>query len=158
MLSVLIKDNMLGQSPIPIRTPQRVEVLAISSRTRDCQSLQSILIHTNWLVHWAPDRYEAMLFLREHPVPAVVCPDEMPDATWRDLLADTSQLSNPPKVLVYSDNAAQGLGIDVLEAGGYDLLWTPLQRDEVLRAISLACRTWREEMRRHEGHAAAMTA
>lgn len=149
----------MGKHPsIPIQTLPRVEVLAISSRERDCQSLQSILIHTNWAIHWAPDRYEAMLFLREHLVPVVVCPEEMHDATWRDLLAGTSQLAHPPKMLVYSHHASRGLGIDVLDSGAYDLLSTPLQRDEVLRAISLACRTWREEMRREEVHAAAMTA
>jgi DNA-binding NtrC family response regulator len=143
---------------IPIRTPQKVELLAISARSRDCQMLQSILIHTNWLVHWVADAHEAMLFLNDHPVPVLVCPEELPNATWSDLLAATQELMSPPKVLVYSDRADQVLGNEVLDAGGYDLLSTPLQRDEVLRAISLACRTWRDEIRRQETHAAAMTA
>lgn len=145
-------------SSIPIRNLPRIEVLAISSRERDCQSLQSILIHTNWMIHWAPDRHEAVLFLREHPVPVVVCPEEMPDATWKDFLDDASRLAHPPKVLVYSHYAGRGLGIKVLESGGYDLLSTPLERDEVLRGISLACRAWRDELRREGVFAAAMTA
>jgi DNA-binding NtrC family response regulator len=149
----------MGRHPsIAIRNLPRVEVLAISNRERDCQSLHSILIHTNWTIHWAPDRHEAMLFLEEHPVPVVVCPEEMPDATWKDFLSKASSLAHPPKVLVYSHRAVPGLGIDVLDSGGYDLLSTPLQRDEVLRAISLACRTWRDEMRRQEVLVTAMTA
>jgi DNA-binding NtrC family response regulator len=146
------------QHSIPIRTPQKVELLAITSRSRDCLSLQSILIHTNWLVHWVADAHEAMLFLRDHPVPVLVCREELPDATWSDLLAATHELLSPPKVLVYSDRADQNLGTEVLDAGGYDLLFTPFQRDEVLRSISLACRTWREELRRQDIHAIAMTA
>jgi len=146
------------QHSIPILTPQKVELLAIRARSRDCLSLQSILIHTNWRVHWVADRHEAMLFLRDHPVPVLVCPEELPDATWRDLLAATYELTSPPKVLVYSDRADQNLGNRILDAGGYDLLSTPLQRDEVLRAISLACRTWREEIRRQDIHTVAMTA
>jgi len=146
------------QHSIRIRTPQKVELLAISGRSRDCLTLQSILIHTNWLAHWVADAHEAMLFLRDHPVPVLVCPEELPDATWSELLLTTQDLVSPPKVLVYSERADQNLGNEVLDAGGYDLLSTPLQRDEVLRAISLACRTWREEVRRQEVHTAAMTA
>lgn len=143
---------------IPIHTPQKVEVLAIGWRSRECLSLQSILIHTNWLVHRVADGYEAMLFLRDHPVPVFLCPEELPDATWRELLAAAQELPTPPKVLVYGGRGDQDLGTEVLDAGGYAVLETPLQRDEVLRAISLASRTWREEMRRQEVHAAAMTA
>jgi len=146
------------QHSIRIRTPQKVGLLAISGRSRDCLTLQSILIHTNWLAHWVADAHEAMLFLRDHPVPVLVCPEELPDATWSELLLTTQDLVSPPKVLVYSERADQNLGNEVLDAGGYDLLSTPLQRDEVLRAISLACRTWREEVRRQEVHTAAMTA
>lgn len=145
-------------SSIPIRNLPRVEVLAISSRERDSRLLQSILIHTNWMIHWAPDRYEAMVFLREHPVPVVVCPEEMPDATWKGFLAEANRFAHPPKVLVYSHDADRGLGIEVLESGGYDLLSAPLEREEVLRAISLACRAWRDELRRQEVFAAVMTA
>lgn len=146
------------QHSIPIRTPQKVELLAIRERSKDCMALQSILIHTNWLVHWVADSLEAMLFLSENPVPVLVCPKELPDATWRDLLASTQELPSPPKILVYSDQADQNLGSEVLRAGGYDLLSSPLQRDEVLRGISLACRTWREEVRGQAVQATAMTA
>jgi len=145
------------QQSIPICTPQRVELLAIRDHSRDSLTLESIFIHTNWLVHWVADAHEAMLFLADHPVPVLVSPDELPDGAWNDLLASTEELPAPPKVLVYSGRADRGLGSEVLDAGGYDLLSTPLQRDEVLRAISLACRAWRDEIRR-ELRAAAMTA
>jgi DNA-binding NtrC family response regulator len=149
---------MRQQHSIPIRAAQKMELLAIRARSRDCLTLQSILIHTNWLVHWVADAHEAMLFLSDHPLPVLVCSEELPDGTWSDLLAATQELVSPPKVLVYSDQADHHLGSQVLGAGGYDLLSTPLQREEVLRAISLACRTWREEIRRQEVHAAVMTA
>src|SRR5579872_5693689 len=142
------------QHSIPIRTPQRVELLAIRAGSRDCLALQSILIHTNWVA----DAHEALLFLSDHPVPVLVCPEELPDATWSDLLASTQELPHPPKVLVYSGRTDQDLGSEVLNAGGYELLSTPLQRDEILRATSLACRTWREETRGQVLYAAAMTA
>lgn len=148
----------MGEHSIPIRTPQRVELLAIGANSKDCLTLQSIFAHTNWLVHWVADAHDALLFLNDHPVPVLICPEELPDAVWTGLLAETQDLPIPPKVLVYSDRADQNLGSEVLVAGGYDLLSTPLQRDEILRVVSLACRTWRDEIRRQDIHAAAMTA
>jgi len=91
-------------------------------------------------------------------VPVFLCPEDLPDTSWNVFIATARELPSPPKVLVYSDSADQALATEVLDAGGYELLNTPLQREEVLRAISLACRTWREELRREEVHAAAMTA
>jgi len=146
------------QHSMPIRTPRRVELLAIRAGSRDCLTLQSIFVHTNWLVHWVGDAHEATLFLRDHPVPVLVCPEKLPDDTWRGLLASTEELTIPPKMLVYSDRADKDLGSEVLHAGGYELLSTPLQRDELLRAVSLGCRTWRDELRRQDIHATAMTA
>jgi hypothetical protein len=43
----------------------------------------------------------------------------------------------------------------VLHAAGYDLLRIPLQQDEVLRSISVACRAWHDDAR--HPNTAAMT-
>jgi len=137
---------------------RKVELLAVHGRPREFLSLQSILMHTNWAVHWVADQYEAMLFLRDHPVPVLLCPEALPDGMWSDLLAATQELGRPPKALVYSEGADPNLVTEVMDAGGYDFLSAPLQRDEVLRAISLASRTWREEIRLQEFHSAVMTA
>ena len=145
--------------PEPVRRARRVELLTISGCSKDCLSLRSILSHTNWLVHWVADRYEALLFLQEHDVPVVVCPKVLPDATWRELLGAVRQFRNPPNVLVYSEQADGDFGIEVLNAGGYDLLPTPLQQDEVLRAVSVACRAWHSDARQTQNiGAAVMTA
>jgi len=149
---------MREQYSVPISRLQRVELLAVGAGSKDCQSLQSILSHTNWLVHWVADQHEALLFLEEYPVPVLLCPALLPDAAWSDLLHAIQVHPAPPKVLVYSSSTDSTLGCKVLEAGGYDLLATPFDRDQVLRTISLACRTWREEIRRQSAQAAAMTA
>ena len=143
----------------PVKRGRKVELLTIRTPSRDYLSLRSILFHTNWLVHWVADLYEATIFLEDHAVPVVVCPRDLPDATWGELLDAVRRLPNPPNVLVYSDEADQGFGIEVLNAGGYDLLPTPFQRDEVLRAISVACRAWHDGVRQRQTlGAAVMTA
>ena len=144
--------------PIPMRTPEKVELLAIRGNFRDRLALQSILLHTNWLVHWVADEREAMLFLEDHPVPVVICPEEIPDGSWSDLLSGAQELANAPKVLIYSDRDDPAFGNEVISAGAYDLLSMPLQRDEVLRAIRLAFRRWREEIRHPQVLTAGMTA
>lgn len=143
----------------PVKRARRVELLTISGSSEDCLSLRSILSHTNWLVHWVADRYEALLFLEEHDVAVIVCSKELPDGTWSELLDGVRRIPNPPNVLVYSDQADRAFGIAVLNAGGYDWLLTPFQQDEVLRAISVACRAWHHDARQRQNFGdAAMTA
>lgn len=133
---------------------KRVEVLAINGRSQDCLALRSILGHTNWVIDWVTGLAEAKAFLERHPVPAVVCPKELPGGTWKHVFAAIACLPNPPKVLVYASQPTDELWSEFLDAGGYDLLPLPFDQDEVLRTISLATRQWNDEAR----HRHAMSA
>lgn len=129
------------------KTGPRLEVLTINSEGHDCASLQSIMRHTNWAFHCAPDLAQALEFLKRRFVPVVVCSKELPDATWKDVLAAMARFPIPPKVLVYSHQADDAFWMEVLKSGAYDVLPAPFSAEEVLRLVSLACRTWNDEAR-----------
>jgi len=115
-------------------------------------------MHTNWIVDWAADFREAMNFLESRPVAVVVCPAEMSGASWKDLLAAVVDFPNPPKVIIYAEDAANDLWIDILTLGGYDFLALPFVREEVLRTISLASRQRNDDARRKQQLTAASVA
>jgi DNA-binding response OmpR family regulator len=71
-------------------------------------------------------------------MPVIVCSNEFPGGTWKDVLAAVRRFPNPPDVLVYTAQADDRLWMEVLSSGSYDLLPVPFNRDEVLRLISLA--------------------
>ena len=126
----------------------RLEVLAIIPDARDFASLQFIMLgHTNWNLHRATDLPTALSFLAKHPVPVVLCSKELNGATWKDMLKAAERFPNPQAVLVNGVKADDGVGMEVLNSGGYDLLRSPFITEHVLRAISLAGRRWHDEAR-----------
>jgi len=86
-----------------------------------------------------------MQSLKNHFVPVVVCSQELPDATWKEVLTAVRRFPIPPKVLVYCDRANTSFLMEVLNAGGYDVVLTPFDRDEILRLIALACLKWKDD-------------
>jgi DNA-binding NtrC family response regulator len=119
-----------------------LEVLTINNDKKDCAALRSIMGHTNWIFHCVPDISGTIQFLEKNLVPVIVCSKQLPDGTWKDVLAAVRRFPNPPDVLVYTAQPDDRLWMEVLSSGGYDLLQVPFNRDEVLRVISLASRKW----------------
>ena len=136
----------------------RLEVLTINNEGHDCACLQSIMRHTNWAFHCVPDLAQALEFLEKRFIPVVVCSNELPDATWKDVLAAMARFPIPPRVLVYSHQADDAFWMEVLKSGAYDLLPVPFNAEEVLRLVSLACRNWIDEAKTVEKAHAVPTA
>jgi DNA-binding NtrC family response regulator len=70
---------------------------------------------------------------------------DLSDGTWRDLLHKTSQMTNAPNLIVASRLADERLWADVLNEGGYDLLLTPFDSNEVVRILTQAWQDWRQK-------------
>ena len=128
------------KSPAPLR----VEVLIIAGNRRECEELRNIFGHTNWILHCVTDLAGAKAFWGSRPVPIVVCDAELSDGTWVDVIDAGAVLAEPPEVLVCGPAMNATLGMRVFEAGGFDILSTPFDRDQVLRSISLAFRKWQD--------------
>ncbi|MBL8233208.1 MAG: hypothetical protein JNL98_32215 [Bryobacterales bacterium] len=64
------------------------------------------------------------------------------DGSWRDLLCALSRLPNAPEIVVIDRKADDALWLDVLDAGGFDLLRTPLEERDLAHAFNLAEAHW----------------
>lgn len=83
---------------------------------------------------------EAPRLLHKTSVQVVICERDLPDGSWRDVLESTAGLQDPPAVIVTSRLADDRLWLEVLNAGGYDVLAKPWDRREARRTITLARR------------------
>ncbi len=119
-------------------------VLAVSSNEDDLRTFRAILDDARWDVRSVQSCDEARSYI-EHEKPSVIaCDRALPDGTWRDLYNLTSNLNNPPPVVVVSRHADESLWAEVLNLGGYDVLASPLERTEVSRVMEMACRHGRQ--------------
>jgi DNA-binding response OmpR family regulator len=119
-------------------SPSPPELLIVGAAEKDDAGWRPILEHYPGNVHHVPDCRGARSFLGRRPVSVVVCERDLPDGSWRDVLHSSASLADPPAVIIASRLADERLWLDVLQAGGYDVLTKPFNRNEVARILALA--------------------
>ena len=133
----------------------RFAVLVIGGFDTDLIALLGILNDTDWTLYWNTSRADAVETLRRRPVNVVLCDRDLPDGSWKDVLAATSALASPPPVIVTARFANERLWAEVLNLNGYDVLTKPFDADEVMREIIQALELPRIVQPRSNGASAA---
>jgi DNA-binding response OmpR family regulator len=80
--------------------------------------------------------------LRDESVPVLLCQCDHVDSNWEDLLRATARRPDPPNRIVFSRLADEYLWARVLNTGGFDVLVTPFEPEEVLRVTFAAWSRW----------------
>lgn len=118
---------------------ERVTVLAVASQAiLDC--VRRIVGHSSWDLVQSGTVADATGLLHRHPGLVVLCEAILPDGTWRDVLHHSMRLPEPPPVIVAARQADECLWVNVLNAGGYNLLPAPFEDRELFQVISMAWR------------------
>ena len=128
-----------GTIPSPEKT---AAVLAVSPLSADLLRLREILSQGNWKLHEASGCREALALLRKQTVPVLLCERDHADGNWEDLLRAATKLPDPPNLIVFSRLADEYLWAGVLNLGGFDVLITPFEPEEVLRVTFAAWSRW----------------
>jgi DNA-binding NtrC family response regulator len=89
---------------------------------------------------------EALDMLRQQEIGVVLSEADLPGGNWKDVLDCLASLAAPPRLIVTSRLADERLWAEVLNLGGYDVLETPFEREEVLRVVDLAYLDYRNRL------------
>ena len=116
---------------------ESVAVHVVTCDPADRDLLATILGDSGCEVIWSGTVADARPELDRKPG-VVVCEHDLPDGSWRDLLALTSGLEEKAPVLVASRVADENLWAEVLNCGGFDVLTKPFDSREVSRAVHIA--------------------
>ena len=116
----------------------QVRVLAVSPRESDASALAHILGHSAWTLFTTTDVRSARRVLSENQIHVLLSDLEMSDGTWKDLLAEITDVSDPPSLIVTALHADDRLWAEVLNLGAWDVLVKPYNPKEVFRTIHLA--------------------
>ncbi|MBZ5582554.1 MAG: response regulator [Acidobacteriia bacterium] len=123
-----------------------VSVLAILPSPEDRRSLRSIFQHSKWDLRVAENLQKARELLRRSLSGLVLSDSSLPDGDWQDVLAEVRRTPSEPPLVVCSRSADERLWAEVLNLGGYDVLATPFETQEVVRSVSQAWRHWRDTL------------
>jgi DNA-binding NtrC family response regulator len=124
--------------------------MLVSAHQSDQVSLRRILRRSAWKLVVRSSWSEALDQLRRNPVPVVICDAELAESNWRLLLEGLAALPQQPSLIVSSRLADERLWAEVLNLGGYDVLPTPFDADEVYR-VSFQAWQYRERRREESG-------
>ena len=134
---------MSGRSEECVSSPERTAaVLAVSPSPAERVRLRKILSQENWQLYEASDCCEALALVRDQSVPVLLCERDHADGNWEDLLNTTASLPAPPNLIVFSRLADESVWAKVLNLGGFDVLMTPFEPEEVLRVAFSAWSRW----------------
>lgn len=125
-----------------------VRVLLASASESDHALLRNIFRSSKWALEEAFSCGAAIEQVRTQPVGVVICGRELPDGSWQDLLKEARNLTPPPRIIVSSRLTDDLLWAEVINLGGYDLLTTPFDHDEVVRIVFLAWQSWKHALNR----------
>jgi DNA-binding response OmpR family regulator len=125
---------------------ENVVVLSISPTEEDHTALKRILSRpestasseSTWTIYPAVALESALPVLRENPIAIVLSERDLVPGTWKDVLAETLTLSDPPLLIVASRLADEYLWAEVLNLGAYDVLAKPFDAEEVIRVLTSA--------------------
>lgn len=120
-------------------------VLRVSPSVEDHAALQRICERTRWKTAEAYTFEEALVRVAKEQPDVVLCEANLPDGTWRELLAELSHGQNPPYLIVTSRLADESMWAEVLNLGGYDVLAQPFEPVEIYRVVGFACQRHREQ-------------
>jgi DNA-binding response OmpR family regulator len=115
-------------------------ILAVFPPGEDRTSLDNILDHSEWQLHFTCTLEETRTALRAFPFTVILSEGRLADGhCWKDILHTLHNISNPPALIVADRLADEALWVEVLNLGAYDLLTKPFNAREVLHAVSTAC-------------------
>ena len=123
-----------------------VSVLAVLPSREDRASLNKIFQLSQWQLHYVDGLGLARPLLDSLTAGVVISDSHFSDGSWQDLLCDLQRRKIEPLLIVASRLADEGLWAEVLHRGGYDVLATPFQAQEVTHAVGMAWRHWRDKL------------
>ena len=132
---------------------EMITVLSISPIEEDHDSLKRIVSGSEssphpafrWTVRGVCTLGSALSILKKVRFPIVVTERDLSPGTWKQVLAETVALPDPPLLIVTSRLGDERLWGEVLNLGGWDFLAKPFNGEEVLRVLNGAWLHWKHD-------------
>jgi DNA-binding response OmpR family regulator len=122
---------------------QSGSILGVLPGHADQACLGGILAQANWKLRLASTFQQFQGALTGTYAGVIVTDADLPERySWKHVAEAAALLTPPPAVIVVSRLSYDRLWVDVLNFGGFDLLWKPLNPRQVVHSVNKAWRQW----------------
>lgn len=115
-----------------------VGVVLASSKPDDLNSLGIFLAGSAWALINVQTCREAEQAVRHGPVPIVLCDLAFEDQPWQETLEKLRLTRDGACIILLADESAGDLASEVVQQGGFDLLFRPFEREQVFQTLFFA--------------------
>lgn len=137
------------------RADEVLPVLLVTSDDQHEKSLRAILDGISHAIYRVLSCGEALRLIDGLKPAVVLVEADLPTGNWKRLLDRALNLPHSPQLIVFSYFADDRLWAEVLNLGGYDVLATPFESEEVLRTVSSASDARARHLATRSGKSAA---
>lgn len=117
----------------------RFGILAVSPFSEDPAAFKAACRDAGWKLHFAQTLECAWAILHTASVDVVITECDFPGGLcWRRLLEEMKCMRTTAPLIVCSRTANEQLWTEVLNAGGFDVVRKPFDKDELRRVIAAA--------------------
>ena len=121
-------------------------LLAILSDPGDQHAVKEFTCHNHWDLNVVSSMEQAIVSTSLE-LPSVVLLDRaIADQDWRKTVRMLASHASAPSVILASPVVDHYLFTEVVHHGGYDVISTPLQLDELRRTLGLAFSFWKNQI------------
>lgn len=118
------------------QSPTRI--VSISPDLEDHRLFQRLFSSPEWEVASSICASDGVVHLHDPGRAVVICADNLPDGSWKDIVAVAEEAGGETPVIVTSSSGDDFLWVEVFGFGAYDLLLKPFDVSEVHRVVRLA--------------------
>ena len=124
----------------------KVTVLSVSPLDEDHSSLQSIVLHSKWMLFKTRDLVSTLAVLKQREINVLLCERDLLPGTWIDVMEHVNAMPKAPSLIVASRFADDRLWSEALNLGAWDVLAKPFQVAEVIRSVISALQHWHDQI------------
>ena len=116
------------------------EVLVVSPERSVIDVTVSALARHPLFITGVQSYRDALYVLVNKHIAVLLCDDNLPDGSWKDLLGQIAMMPEPPRLVVMAETSDRALCAEAINLGSHDVLAKPVDETEikqvVLRALS----------------------
>jgi DNA-binding NtrC family response regulator len=105
-------------------------------------ALEGVFRDAGWQLVVADNSTSAIMRQQNEAWPIILYERELTGRGWRQAVSRFSRLSPHPFVVLLSHSSDNNLWDELVRCGGFDLLRTPIDPDEVIKTVSAGWAIW----------------
>jgi DNA-binding response OmpR family regulator len=117
-------------------------IIAVLGEERDRSVVSDFCWHYDWGVFFVPTCEGALNLLADLKPQVILMDRDSAGPNWRPAMSALASASGGACIMLVSKVVDDGLWIEVVLNGGYEVLPKPVRREEICRAVRLAWSYW----------------